>query len=252
MRMAAFLAILSTAITDFIFQPTYALEVGQTPLFLHKIATREPTLERYLRSVLLKAQPETERKLVAKERVNLASDDVMSYLEGIFPQEEQERLSSDVQRFCSRASDVWQNIQILDRMFIAVLDFDKLPPPHEWKIVDFGEQSSQEADSIREQQPDGTSSSRGARAKAAIADAVPAPERVVWPSLLIPGPIDEIAMIGYAISDSQVKAARAEKIRNPHRDDRRRQRARSMVEHASGGRLGAPLRRGSGRSRRDS
>lgn len=246
MRTAAFLAILSSELSTFVFQPSYALEFDEIADFLHGVASRNPALEAHLRSVLLRAQPETERKSEAEQRANVAAQEVIRYLKGMLNEQDEGQLYSELGTLCSQASKLWQTIQTLDRSFITVMKLDGIPDPRSWKILDFSEGPAQEASS-RDQQSRDTSSTRGGKAKAA-ADPVPVAERVIWPSLIIGGPTDEIVAAGYALSDSQMSAARAEKTKSPHRDTRSRQRARSIAEHAGGSRFGSSFQRRDGRA----
>ncbi|KAK0624242.1 hypothetical protein B0T14DRAFT_517723 [Immersiella caudata] len=245
MRTAAFIVILSTALMDCVFHPSYALYEEESSEFLVRIASKNSALEAHLRSVLLKAQPETQRKTEGERRARLAAAVVMEHLEGMFGEQDEKRLGSELEVLCNRASSVWQEVQTLDRMFTAVLTVDGIPNPRDWKILDFGEKPQQEASS--KDQSDSNSSTRGDKTKGpAGPDSVV--ERVIWPSLVMAGLTDEMAVAGFALSDRQVSAARAEKNKSPHRDTRFKQRNSFSASQAGGSRFGGPLRFGNGRT----
>jgi len=252
MRVAVFLAILSSTLERYVFLPTYILEnVDELSQFLHSLAGRDQKLEAHLRSVLLRAQSETEQNIEARACAKQASDDVIVSIEGLFSEQEQAKLCSDIQMFCSQASDEWQIMQTLDRLVTPISDLYRLPTLQHWKILSgFGESAPQEAGS-QEQQSGSEAAARGPKRKGTGADPIASAERVVWPSLGIAGPTNEIVMFGYALSDSQLRTAKAEKAKNIHRDARSRQRGAPSTEHAGSARFGAVFRRGSGRSRRD-
>lgn len=246
MRTAAFLAILSSELSTFVFQPSYALDLDESADFLYRAASKNPRIEAHLRSVLLRTQPETERKSEAEQRANLAAQAVVSCLRGMLNEQDEGQLRSEIGKVCNHASKIWQTIQILDRMIIPIMVLDGIPDSRSWEILDFSQGPAQEGRPRDQQSRDSSSTGRGEAG--ATADPVPAAERVIWPSLVIGGPTDEMVAVGYALSDSQMSAARTEKTRTPHRDNRSRRRAGSVVERGAGSRFASSLQRRDGRA----
>jgi hypothetical protein len=259
MRTAVFLVILSSALSDYVFQPSYALDVDESPDFLHKIAAKDPPLGTHLRSVLLRAQSETERTSEAERRTEMALQAVMDCLDGMLSEEDEGPLRNELGRICKGASALWQGIQALDQTIVAVMELEDIPDQRDWKILDFGGRAAKDATTTtssgsRDQQSGDTLAARGGGGGGgegkgkATAGPAPVAERVIWPSLVIGGSPDRIVMAGYALSDGQIRAARTEKTMSPHRDNRSRRRTGSMEKHGGGPKFGLSLRHRSGRA----
>ncbi|KAK0620211.1 hypothetical protein B0T14DRAFT_496789 [Immersiella caudata] len=228
MRTAAFLAVLSSELSEHIFLSTYILEeAGELQGFLTSLAEREPELESHLRSVLLKAHLDEDKQSMAGSRTETAVKNVFECVEGLFlhrPQRESFR--SDLEAICKQACDLWQYIQTLD---------DSITPNDglfmlKLKILDFSSPPQLARNS--KAPPNGGTSTQGPKTKLSTNDPQLVPERVVWPSLVT----EEASLThGYALSEDQVKKGKdeekAEMARWSRREARRKSRATSMTEN---------------------
>jgi hypothetical protein len=229
MRTAAFLAVLSSELSEHIFLSTYILEeAGEFQGVLTRLADREPELESHLRSVLLKAHLDEDKQSMARSRTETAVKNVFECVEGLFLHgPERKSFRSDLEAICKQACDLWQYIQTLD---------DRITPNDslfmsKLKILDFSSPPPQSARTSKALPNVGTPT-QGPKTELPTNDPQLVPERVVWPSFVT----EEASLThGYALSEDQVKKGKdgekAEMARSSRREARRKSRATSMTEN---------------------
>src|SRR4051812_19373553 len=84
MRMAAFLAVLSSELSNHVFQPTYILEMsGEFSRYLSELARKNWQHESLLRSVLTSTLTAEERESAARRRVDVVVRNVLACMEGL-------------------------------------------------------------------------------------------------------------------------------------------------------------------------
>jgi len=232
MRTAAFLAVLSSELSDHIFLSTYILEnAGEFQRFLTSLAEREPELESHLRSVLLKAHLGKDRQSKADRCIETAVKNVFECVQGLFPHEPKRgSFRSDLESICKQACTFWQYIQTLDDSITP--NYSLFTP--EFKILDFPSPPPQSARNPKAP-PNGSTPAQGQKTKLPINDPKLVPERVVWPSLVT----EEASLThGYALSEDQVKKGKDEEktemARSSRRETRRKSRAASMTDNETG------------------
>jgi hypothetical protein len=236
MRMAAFLAVLSFELSTHVFLPTYLLDPPtQLCKFLSDVADAQPPLEAHLRSVLLKAQSEPDRKAKANRKVESAVQSIMECAP--FPEGPQkENFRSELKTLCRKACELWLHMQSLNEMVVPDYDIDELDC---WKPIDFGSPPLADHASAASSGGSGnatTTTKAPKKTRAASDQQQLRPERAVWPRLLAKGAEEEILTDGYALSEGQIKKAneeeKAEAERGSKRESRRKSRAASASENA--------------------
>ncbi|KAK0716131.1 hypothetical protein B0H67DRAFT_257552 [Lasiosphaeris hirsuta] len=226
MRMGAFLAVLSSELSEHVFLPTYVPgAAGEFNRFLVDLAISEPELGAHLRSVLLKAHQEDNKRLMTRKHIQIATKNVFGCLEGPFSDRPEGRnFETDVEAICKEACDLWQYVQTLDE---SVTPSDGLFESS-FKIINFSSLPL----SVHNQRArsSGGTPAKISKTKLPANEPQSAPGRVVWPSLVIE---DEILTSGYALSEDEVKEGKDEEkaeARLSRREARRKSRAPSMTE----------------------
>ncbi len=230
MRMAAFLAVLSSELSEHVFLPTYVLgEAGEFDQFLVDLAKNEPGLESHLRSVLLKAHKKADKESMASKRIKTAARKVLECLEAPFrDRPEWNTLRADLEGICRQACDLWQYVQTLE---------DSVTPSDElynggFEIIEFPSPSPSSRN--QKSQSNGSKSAQVSKTKLPANEPRAAPEKVVWPSLIIDDE-DEPLANGYALSEEQMKKGKAEEKAEMawggRREARKKSRAVSMTEN---------------------
>ncbi|KAK0634356.1 hypothetical protein B0T17DRAFT_502027 [Bombardia bombarda] len=237
MRAAAFLAILATELTKYIFQPTYILEEGDEELsgILSNLTVTAPERETYLRSILLGANAPN-RSAVAKYRAKLAARAVVFYVEPLLSGGDAV-FRAALDELCTLACTHWLRVQEVEDKIEACFEASD---GQDWQLS----QSSSSSSSLsngESKKPNGSAttistggSSNGRTSpgttrrpmdSAAKAEAnAKSPEQqqqlqlqdigaVVWPSFVIVDHDDfelETLVGSYVLAESQVRAAKEE------------------------------------------
>lgn len=231
MRTAAFLAILSSELSAHIFQPTYILEMsGEFSEYLLDLANKQPQHGSLLRSVLAATLAEDERTLRATRRANAAVNSIFTHVGGLLAdQPQKDRFKVELGEFCKQACDLWQHIQTFQEM--VTTNFN-LYESTDWKILEFNPPTS--SDLGAKAKPNSNASPQATKKKPATPEPPPAVECAVWPRFVILDTVEETLTAGYALSEGQVKAGKAEEkaqqARGLHREARLKSRAASTAE----------------------
>ena len=114
MRTAAALAVISLALHQHVFQPTYLLNDGvELGKIMFGLASKDPARETYLRSVLLAILPEQQRKMAA-QRVENVVRDVVACVGPLLPCHKGAAFQSALSDVCTKTCEQWARIQRLE------------------------------------------------------------------------------------------------------------------------------------------
>jgi hypothetical protein len=247
MRIAAFLTILSSELSDQLFQPTYVLESGEELSdLLSELAKDDALRGSYIRSVLLGTLQDYQ-KSQAQARANRTAQKVFAHFDSLFSSiEQRDRFKTALQKFCSTACGEWQHIQRVDDKI--EFTFHLAEPFCNWKP--FVSKASAESTPKQQSNGNGNGSTSGpSSSKKSQAPSKPPQEAtpdvldvVVWPGFyVVDSSGTETGLTpGYALYDGQVASAKAEEkaqlALGHHRTIRQNnRRSRTMSISASNG-----------------
>ncbi|KAJ9154903.1 hypothetical protein NKR23_g2569 [Pleurostoma richardsiae] len=125
MRVAAVLTILASELAKNIFQPTYlATEGEELSELMTDLAGPEPQRERYLRSVLLAADPESQQE-TARTRVSRVVREVTGCVGPLLPIEKQGGFQSALEKLCRQVCEQWTRLQRIPEKIEPYLDLEE-------------------------------------------------------------------------------------------------------------------------------
>ncbi|GAB1309917.1 hypothetical protein MFIFM68171_00127 [Madurella fahalii] len=237
MRVAAFLAVLSSELCEHVFQSTYFLDdasdLGGLSKVLSHLAKEDPPRERFLRSALLAAIPQDQQELKARNRVETAVHNVSTGVKGLFSSAKQkDSFESQLEDLCKQACEHWQHIQRGEKNVMPILDLYEW---QNWRMLEAELPSS--STSTTRQQAGGATGGR-TNGKSPVTERQHAnvahdmARGVVWPSFFITDSGRVTVLEGYGIFDSQTKTAKSE-IPGPHREARENERKSIAIPMAT-------------------
>ncbi|KAK5653045.1 hypothetical protein OQA88_9331 [Cercophora sp. LCS_1] len=236
MRVAAFLAVLSSELCDHVFQSTYFLddadEAGGLSQALSSLARTDPQREVFLRSALLSAIPKDEQELKARTRAETVVDNVCTYVKGfISGTQQKESFRSELEALCRQACGRWQQFQKREMNITASVDLFGHPT---WRIfeIELPSSSINQANGVARNSAPlsiGKSPAPELPQTNTVSDRVVS---VIWPSIVIAHSGRVVVLDGYGIFDSQTKTVKVE-IPGPHRQAREKERMSITVSTAN-------------------
>lgn len=122
--MALGLVVLGKALQKHIFQPLYLGPIStESTSFLQSLRQQDPEHEIYVRSVLLKAHPDLQKRS-GEVRATNAVQEVMGALKMLVPTEKFQKCQAEVQRISEEAVDKWLSLQRVEKQIVADFNFD--------------------------------------------------------------------------------------------------------------------------------
>jgi len=114
MRTSAFLALLGVELSEHIFQPVYFLDNGhELSRVLSRLASTDPEIESYLRSVMLMTITAPMKADMIRSRVDLVVKNVTACVGQLLVPGKQAEFRVELASFCNRAATQWEQIQQL-------------------------------------------------------------------------------------------------------------------------------------------
>ncbi|KEY67600.1 hypothetical protein S7711_08273 [Stachybotrys chartarum IBT 7711] len=124
MRMAVGLAVLGKALQEHIFQPLYLGHSSvESTSFLQSLRQKDDSHEIYVRSILLKAHPELQKRC-GEVRATYAVQEVMRVLEEVVPTDKLQECQAEVRRISADALQTWLPLQRIKEQIVADFNFD--------------------------------------------------------------------------------------------------------------------------------
>lgn len=225
MRVAAGLVTFGKALAKHIFRSTYITLGGELDDVLSDLDTQNSLHEMYLRAVLLKALPETQRKNqgIAVKSVVTEVSDALSVL---VPPSQQGEFDSRLKQVSGEICHGWLQVQQLQERVRPSFSVDF---PEEWQALPppFAQLASTPSSSTSSSTQSPTQQKKGGRQSQQQPTPNPQPltneafKEVVWPAFLVPTPEqaqdadDANAWLlvhqGYVLTKTQAKGAEQER-----------------------------------------
>lgn len=224
-RVVAGLVIFGKALAKYIFRSTYITLGGELDDVLSDLDTQNPLHEMYLRAVLLKVLPETQRKNQGIAVKSVVAD-VSDALSVLVPPSQQGEFDSRLKQVSDEICQDWLQVQQLQESVRPSFSFDfpaewqPLPPP-------FAQLASTPSSSTSSSTQSPTQQKKGGRQSQQQPTPNPqsltneAFKEVAWPAFLVPTPeqvqdaddanVWVLVYQGYVLTKTQAKGAEQER-----------------------------------------
>lgn len=263
MRLAIGLAILGGALRRHLFQPVYnSTDANDLSASLNELAEENPDFESHARGVLLNVMDGDIQEAHGLQRAGKAYTEVLNTIAKVIPEADKAFFETELRALCNQALACWFPIQRVTERIIAEVEYTE--EVDEWSRLPLptrlpsqrggaGDNPSDDvnASGTASSPPNGSSSQAGpGRQGAAIAttsgpaDQAQSPTKLVplepkpkepvyevWPSFVANDEDATVLHHGFALTEEQVKEAKAqaEKEDTPRRVDRERSRRGSTT-----------------------